>query len=694
MKLTREPSAFPLTSGYLVIRLAVFSLLSVVSLAVQAFSLGDVAVRSHVGHVFDAVIPFRLNDGESITSRCVRAHEDAFSTNQHIPLLADPRIEVVGTPQGGEIRIRSARAVGEPVLRLRLTIDCEPNAYLVREWIVLLDAPPADAPTRPPVTPIPAAPESFPASVVASPVVPPPRGARRARDHRADENLSGARRSAPPQSEARTRPRPRDLAPPVVQDGAGNALRDRVNTPIRPEAETRFRLRLSAPTSDLADEPGMLILKRSDELAGPMASARSVPPGEQEALRAEARIRLAADPFNEAVQLQIRLTGLEAGMLVLRGQVATIDAARRAAEAHAGKLVEENRRLSNWLTGIAFALLFLLTALALAVVIWRYRARDQTRRAEALRWQPDGDTLARVKPQTEPKRPEVKRAPSQVAGSATPNVRRWDADIEIDPPRPPSTSVDFVVSDEVEVGEKRIAPAFSPPLPADDENMREVSPSPPDPVRILPPGDQSAPIEFSFDLPESNFAASNMVAASAGPAEAEVPPMAINGDRSRGYLAEFELRMFPEIALGQVSLDDPRSIIVLARTYYQEDFDPGKAISFLEYTLHRAADSMRIYLALLEVLRMERRVVEYTTLARAFRGRYPASRSHWPLIAAYGHLLDPREPLFAGAEMTGLDLDAPSNWLGSTLDMTRYVLGQRVTDVIRRLPVLTPRLDA
>ena len=152
--------------------------------------------------------------------------------------------------------------------------------------------------------------------------------------------------------------------------------------------------------------------------------------------------------------------------------------------------------------------------------------------------------------------------------------------------------------------------------------------------------------------------------------------------------------MFPEIALGQVSLEDPRSIIVLARTYYQEDFDPGKAISFLEYTLHRAADSMRIYLALLEVLRMERRVVEYTTLARAFRGRYPASRSHWPLIAAYGHLLDPREPLFSGAEMTGLDLDAPSNWLGSTLDMTRYVLGQRVTDVIRRLPALTPGLVA
>ena len=677
----------------MVIRLAVFSLLSVVSLAVQAFALGDVAVRSHVGHAFDAVIPFRLNDGESISSRCVRAHEDAFSTNQHIPLLADPRIEVVQTPRGGEIRIRSARPVGEPVLRLRLTIDCEPNAYIVREWIVLLDPPATEAPTRPPMAQTPAAPESFPVSV-APPVASPPRSARRARDRGDDENGSGTRRGATPQGEAPLRPRARGLARPVVQDGVGTALRDRVNAPKRPEAEARFRLRLSAPTSDLVDEPGELVLKRSDELAGPMASSRSVPPAEQEALRAEARIRLALDPFSEAVQLQIRLTGLEAGMLDMRGQVAAIDAARRIAEAHAGKLVEENRRLSDWLTGIAFALLFLLTALVLAVVIWRYRARDQTRRVDALRWQPDSDVLTQVKPQTELKRPAVTRAPSLVAGSPTAKVRRWDADIEIDPPRPPSTPVDFVVSDEGEVGEKGTAPEISPPLPADVAKMQMVPPIPPQPVRILPPGDQSAPIDFSFDLPESDFAATGAGAAADVSARAEVAPESINGDRSRGYLAEFELRMFPEIALGQVSLDDPRSIIVLARTYYQEDFDPGKAISFLEYTLHRAADSMRIYLALLEVLRMERRVVEYTTLARAFRGRYPASRSHWPLIAAYGHLLDPREPLFSGAEMTGLDLDAPSNWLGSTLDMTRYVLGQRVTDVIRRLPALTPGLDA
>ena len=157
--------------------------------------------------------------------------------------------------------------------------------------------------------------------------------------------------------------------------------------------------------------------------------------------------------------------------------------------------------------------------------------------------------------------------------------------------------------------------------------------------------------------------------------------------RAESYSAEFERKLFPEIALGRVKLDDPRSIIGLARTYYQEDFDAGKAISFLEYALYRSAEPMAIHLALLEVLRMERRVAEYATVARAFRGQYPDSATHWQLIAAYGRLMDQNEPTFEGEKVAGLDLDTPSNWLGSTLDMTKYVLGQKVSDSVRDLPL-------
>ena len=156
--------------------------------------------------------------------------------------------------------------------------------------------------------------------------------------------------------------------------------------------------------------------------------------------------------------------------------------------------------------------------------------------------------------------------------------------------------------------------------------------------------------------------------------------------RVEQYLGEFERKLFPEIALGRVKLDEPRSIIGLARTYYQEDFDPAKAISFLEYALHRSTDPMLIHLALLEVLRMERRVREYAAVARAFRGQYPDSGTYWQLVAAYGRLLDPSDPTFEGERVPGLDLDTPSNWLGNTIDMTKYVLGQKVADSVRDLP--------
>jgi hypothetical protein len=156
--------------------------------------------------------------------------------------------------------------------------------------------------------------------------------------------------------------------------------------------------------------------------------------------------------------------------------------------------------------------------------------------------------------------------------------------------------------------------------------------------------------------------------------------------RVEQYLGEFERKLFPEIALGRVKLDEPRSIIGLARTYYQEDFDPAKAVSFLEYALHRSTDPMLIHLALLEVLRMERRVREFASVARAFRGQYPDSGTYWQLIAAYGRMLDPSDPAFEGERVPGLDLDTPSNWLGNTIDMTKYVLGQKVADSVRDLP--------
>ena len=151
--------------------------------------------------------------------------------------------------------------------------------------------------------------------------------------------------------------------------------------------------------------------------------------------------------------------------------------------------------------------------------------------------------------------------------------------------------------------------------------------------------------------------------------------------RAQLYRQEFELKLFPEIVHGQAKLKVPQSIISLARTYYQEDFDTNRAINLLEYAADRTPDPQRVRLALLEILRMEGMAREYVAVARTFRQQFPQA-DEWETVGAYGKLLVPGEPLFGDADVTGYDLNMPSMWLGSTLDMTRYVLAQDLHDAM------------
>ena len=162
--------------------------------------------------------------------------------------------------------------------------------------------------------------------------------------------------------------------------------------------------------------------------------------------------------------------------------------------------------------------------------------------------------------------------------------------------------------------------------------------------------------------------------------------------RAQLYRQEFELKLFPEIVHGQAKLKVPQSIISLARTYYQEDFDTNRAINLLEYAADRTPDPQRVRLALLEILRMEGMAREYVAVSHSFRSLYPDAEE-WETVAAYGKLLVPEEPLFKDADATGYDLNMPSMWLGSTLDMTRYVLAQDLHDAMHG-PVVGVREEA
>ena len=718
----------------------------------SAFSLGDLKVRSVIGSAFEAVLPFSANADEVLSPQCIRGHDDAASGNQHVPLLANVRFEVRQSAGGGEIVIRTRALVQEPAVRIRLTVDCGPKMLLVREYVVLLDAPSAN-----PSTGV----EAVSAPAPATAVVPPPSMPMRVRRSEPRVARAAAAQSASDAGGAGTtlRTLPSLRLTPQADRPARESTRPAAGKPVGGKAAPGYRLTLSQPLAADAGEPPHQPLKRSDELMSLVTPMRALGAGEADSLRAEARLRLSDNPFADALQMQTRLLALEGGMGLLRKELGEIESARRAADDRARGLAAENRRLAAWLNGAAMLLAFLLCAGLGAFLFWRYRLVSEQRGRREQSW-----------PEIPASSPATTRVEPQTEADADVSYQQWRSA----PPEPaapePTDYQRTVVLDrrdeiaalaEAKLGHSRAAAPGAQPvsaaksLPAVEMTAppvtltsgsstlpRAVANSPASPasaaasgtalrqpnaevvaaVEYLPEsallahgsgaGDVAAPgatriptvpemILVGTGAPGAVVAAKSVTGAMATRDQAmavdfsvddSLPSGLASGEdavaraRSAQYFAEFERKLFPEIALGRVKLDDSRSIIGLARTYYQEDFDPDKAISFLEYALYRSSDPMRIHLALLEILRLERRVAEYAMVARTFHGQYPDSGTHWQLVAAYGRLLDPHEPTYEGEKVPGLDLDTPSNWLGSTLDMTKYVLGQKVADSVRDLP--------
>ena len=763
-----------------------------------ALSLGELNVRSSVGHPFEAVLPFATGAGESIAPQCIRARDDAATANQALPYLANAQFTVTSRPGGGEIVVRTRAAVGEPAVRLRITIDCAPASILSREFVVLLDAPAAQQ--EPIVAPV--------AAVAAAEAIPP--AARRARRaERRDVDAAGAApgrqtpRNAGPAAGA---PTGAALGPSLRVTPAGVQARGAAVRAPKSQARAGFRLTISRSEDDEVLQR-VLSLKRSDDLLSLSMPQRELAEADRESLRAQARMALSDNPVADAIQMQTRLGALESNMGVLKKQLGEIEAARAAAEDRARRLAEENRRLAARLDTFGVIALLLLCVGLAAAGFWRYRVATE-RRAQLHRdWDAVAEPAVAQEPEVAPPEPVHPAGLAPVAVPASQHdqeqyartvvLDRTASRLPPDAPPPPApmaappshaalsrpapAPVDAKLAPSLAVETRPEDPgiAFTPAnSPAAPETKAQVAPSlevadgviATDDGMFLPESalkkkgagkaevsagakGQSGLIEKAFGfgaeaahdvnsnlrpttgrgktLPDAGLAAgvqadpyalslppitgrertlsheTQAPASEAAPA-AKVPvktdtaidfaldaPDRASLDgvtdaeakaRVEQYLGEFERKLFPEIALGRVKLDEPRSIIGLARTYYQEDFDPAKAISFLEYALHRSTDPMLIHLALLEVLRMERRVREYASVARAFRGQYPDSGTYWQLVAAYGRLLDPSDPAFEGERVPGLDLDTPSNWLGNTLDMTKYVLGQKVADSVRDLP--------
>lgn len=723
------------------------------SVGASALSLGDLNVKSAVGQPFDAMIGFVAGRGETIAAQCIRARDDGSSAHPGVPFLANPVFTVAARPGGGEIMIRTRATVGEPAVRLRIVIECDAASLLAREFLVLLDAP---VPTRlqstvstavsPDTVSVPPAVASArrdarrerraDAANRASPTVRPTRGEsatslgpslRMGRAAAAERPADLARAPAARQRGGYrlTLSRPDDVPndlPSILSLRRSDELAT-LTTPGRTVAEAEREILRAQARLVLSDNPvadGLQMQARLATLESGMNGLKKQL-GEIDAARAAAEDR-ARRLAEENRRLSARLDTFGIGAALLLCVIAAalgfwrfrVVSERRVMRERAWTPAPEpvapseppppatSPMSAEFERTIVLERPVVVSApkpAAAAVAVARSRATSEA-------------APAVPPPSARPQRTVGGRAMAdQDRGPAMPA----HAPTEFEPPAAasglrdddmylPQSALDGDGADEDDPYARATRPptvrqktlVYAPPKSAREPLAALAARVPTERGRIL--GFEPAATAAMAATPRASDATSatpfDFSLQAPGHDAGDAVPTAEAAARTELYLAEFERKLFPEIALGRVKLDDPRSIIGLARTYYQEDFDPAKAVSFLEYALHRSTDPMLIHLALLEVLRMERRVREYATIARAFRGQYPDSGTYWQLVAAYGRLLDPADPTFKGERVPGLDLDTPSNWLGNTLDMTKYVLGQKVADSVRDMPAPVARAGA
>ena len=107
-----------------------------------AIELGDIDVESSLGEPLRASIAFALGPNEELQKYCVSASGAASSSG--VPTVPNPQIEI----GDGRITVTSRRAIREPIVSTRLTVNCPYTPHIIREYTMFLS--PAGLETRSP----------------------------------------------------------------------------------------------------------------------------------------------------------------------------------------------------------------------------------------------------------------------------------------------------------------------------------------------------------------------------------------------------------------------------------------------------------------------------------------------------------------------------------------------------------------
>ena len=151
----------------------------------------------------------------------------------------------------------------------------------------------------------------------------------------------------------------------------------------------------------------------------------------------------------------------------------------------------------------------------------------------------------------------------------------------------------------------------------------------------------------------------------------------------RRYIEE----RFPEIASGTIAPAAPDSVVKAARLFY-EDGAITRAVELLQFSVEESPRTLKPWLALFEIFRLENLDGEFGELAGRFR-QYHGATDFWRKVQFIGREIDPGNPLYREVAVDHLETIGAAasrkampvtfdplaeNWLNAPMDFTTDAL--------------------
>ncbi|MCL4690683.1 MAG: tail protein X, partial [Burkholderiales bacterium] len=632
-------------------------------LAIAAPAVPPRDQRGHAlqGQPLEATAPLEAAGGVP-RAECFR---QARPEGTALPSLPRASFRVERDGGAWRLRIRTRAAVSDPAIVLRVEAGCAGEPVASRAYEILLDPPPAEAPSPPLVT---VAGDSLVSIATAIyPRRPAVRDAYVGAIRAANPAVAGLGAAEPlPPGTAITLPELRRFSlslaatPPAPQ-----ATPPAASGPAAPKAApAREATRAQAPKATQSASPKAAPPEspKAAPPASPPAAPKATPPAtppREPAKPGEFVLRLSAPAVDltrsrgiddrTRAQLRERLLILDAD-----DQVAALLAMRNSLRQLEGRVAELQLKLSTLPPS--------LPAPAPAAPAPKPEPAPPAAKPES--------TPA---PQPAPAAPEAPKAasPPKPAAPARPVVT---------PPPPASTVDDGVpawlwavlalvvagiaaIAWKLASGRRKpavpVATAATPPAHSDLDAaaaMMETAAPPAPEHRVVAQSDSS----LSTNVPGAD-------------------PVMLR----RRYIEE----RFPEIASGTIAPADPDSVVKAARLFY-EDGALARAVELLQFAVEENPRTLKPWLALFEIFRLEGLAGAFGELAGRFRVHHGAS-DYWRKVQFIGRELEPGNALYIEAAVDHLETIGPAaarkaapvtydplaeTWLNAPMDFTTDAL--------------------